>query len=108
MHVTGDVDDVPPTIGAAVYRIAQESVTNARRHARGATRIEVLVQVDDAGIRLDVHDDGDRRDIRLRPASASRHGRARDAARRHLLGRALRPSGGWTVSAVLPRSGWST
>ena len=33
---TGDLDDLGPAVGAAVYRIAQESVTNAVRHARGA------------------------------------------------------------------------
>ena len=34
-------------VGTAVYRLAQESVTNARRHARHATRIEVRVAADD-------------------------------------------------------------
>lgn len=32
-----------PTVDAAVYRIVQESVTNARRHARGASRIDARV-----------------------------------------------------------------
>ena len=39
-HLSGDLDDLRPSVGAAVYRIAQESITNAVRHARHATRIE--------------------------------------------------------------------
>ncbi|MBM7831744.1 signal transduction histidine kinase [Agromyces cerinus] len=107
VRVTGDAESVPPTIGAAVYRMAQESVTNARRHARGATRVEVLVQVDDAGIRLDVHDDG------AAAASASPgFGIVGMVERATLLGgtcaAGAAPEGGWTVTAALPRSGWST
>ncbi len=107
VRVTGDVASVPPPIGAAVYRMAQESVTNARRHARGATRVEVLVQVDDAGIRLDVHDDG------VAAASASPgFGILGMVERATLLGGTCSAGpahdGGWTVSAALPNSGWST
>ena len=107
VRVTGDIASVPPTIGAAVYRMAQESVTNARRHARGATRVEVLVQVDDAGIRFDVHDDG------VGAASASPgFGIVGMVERATLLGGTCSAGpaldGGWTVSAALPRSGWST
>ena len=61
---TGDVDALPAPVAAAVYRIAQESVTNARRHARNATRIDVRVDVADERVRLTVHDDG----RRARPA----------------------------------------
>lgn len=107
VRVTGDLASVPPTIGAALYRMAQESVTNARRHARGATRVEVLVQVDDAGVQLDVHDDG------VAAASASPgFGIVGMVERATLLGGTCSAGpaldGGWTVSAALPRSGWST
>ncbi|MFB6610274.1 sensor histidine kinase [Agromyces sp. NPDC056379] len=107
VRLAGDVESVPPTIGAAVYRMVQESVTNARRHARGATRVEVLVQVDGAGIRLDVHDDG------VAAASdAPGFGIVGMVERATLLGGTCSagraPEGGWTVTAALPRSGWST
>lgn len=107
VRVTGDLASVPPTIGAALYRMAQESVTNARRHARGATRVEVLVQVDDAGVQLDVHDDG------VAAASASPgFGIVGMVERATLLGGTCSAGpaldGGWTVSAALPRNGWST
>ena len=37
VNVARHVGDVGPTVGAALYRVAQEAITNARRHARGAT-----------------------------------------------------------------------
>lgn len=59
VELTGPVADVPTAVSSAVYRIAQESVTNARRHARHATRVAVAVVVDASTVRLRVHDDGD-------------------------------------------------
>ncbi|WP_074262045.1 sensor histidine kinase [Agromyces cerinus] len=107
VQVTGDAESVPPTIGAAVYRMAQESVTNARRHARRATRVEVLVRVDAAGIRLDVHDDGG-----PVASAAAGFGIIGMVERATLLGGTCSagpaPESGWTVTAALPRSGWST
>ena len=40
---SGDLDDLTPSVDAAVYRLAQESITNAMRHARRATQISVAV-----------------------------------------------------------------
>ncbi|MDP9465217.1 MAG: histidine kinase, partial [Actinomycetota bacterium] len=37
VHLSGGLDDLRPSVGAAVYRLAQESITNAVRHARHAT-----------------------------------------------------------------------
>lgn len=54
----GSVDELPPTVGTAVLRIAQESVTNALRHARGATRVRVVVEAGPDGARTEVCDDG--------------------------------------------------
>ena len=56
---SGDLDDVSPSVGAAIYRIAQESITNSVRHARGLTSIDVRVEGDEDCVRLTVHDDGD-------------------------------------------------
>lgn len=115
-------DAMPPAVAAAVFRIAQEAVTNARRHARGARFVSVLVRVDRAGVRLDVHDDGlgDALDDGLgdglgdgetAPAEASGYGLTGMAERVALLGGTCTagpaPGGGWAVTAVLPRAGWS-
>ena len=107
VRISGDVDELPPTIAAAMYRLAQEAVTNARRHARNATRVEVRVHAEAAGIRLDVRDDGD-------PAASASpgYGITGMIERATLLGGTCEagaaPGGGWVVTAVLPRSGWST
>lgn len=44
-------DDVPPAPGYVLYRAAQESLTNARRHAPGAI-VELAVTVADGAARL--------------------------------------------------------
>ena len=59
MTLSGDLAQLPAAMDAALYRIAQEAVTNALRHARNATLVAVHVDVDESGVRLDVHDDGD-------------------------------------------------
>ncbi|WP_141879622.1 sensor histidine kinase [Homoserinimonas aerilata] len=105
-QITGDADAVPPTVAAAVYRLVQESVTNARRHARGASRIDVLVEVHHEGVRLSVTDDGE-------PTSAGTPGFGITGMgeRAALLGGTLHAGraagGGWVVTAVLPRVGWT-
>jgi signal transduction histidine kinase len=105
--VAGDVDDLPPSIGSAIYRLAQESVTNARRHARHVTRIEVRVTADDTSVRLRVSDDGEPGPVR--PAASSGYGLAGMIERAGLLGGTCEagpnPGRGWTVTAVLPRGG---
>src|SRR4051812_42751654 len=45
--LSGEFDDLSPAVGAAIYRLAQESITNARRHARHATQVTVAVTGDD-------------------------------------------------------------
>src|SRR5680860_181678 len=57
----GNLDDLRPSVEVAIYRLAQESITNALRHARHATRINVCVTGDDDRVRLTVADDGDAR-----------------------------------------------
>src|SRR5690606_33390933 len=54
----GDLDGLSPVVGAAVFRLAQEAVTNARRHARQATRVTVAVTGEPDQVRLTVEDDG--------------------------------------------------
>jgi signal transduction histidine kinase len=53
-----DVDEMPDETVALVWRVAQEAVRNAIRHAH-ATRLDVRVQRSDGHVVLDVSDDGD-------------------------------------------------
>lgn len=105
VHIDGDLDTVPPAVGAAVFRLAQEAVTNARRHARDATRVEVGVDVDAAGVRLSVRDDGG-----SAASAAPGFGITGMRERAALLGGTCEagpaPEGGWAVTAMLPRAGW--
>ena len=105
VELTGDLDDVPATVGTAIYRLAQESVTNARRHARHASRITVRVAADGSLVRLHVSDDGEA----TRASVAGGFGLAGMAERAGLLGGTCEagpgPGRGWTVSAALPRTG---
>ncbi|WCO68104.1 histidine kinase [Iamia majanohamensis] len=97
-HLTGPVD-------AALYRLAQESITNARRHARGARRVAVRVEGTGDAVRLEVRDDG----RGGRDGREPGYGLVGMAERVELLGGTFSagpaPTGGWTVTAVLPRAG---
>jgi signal transduction histidine kinase len=104
--LSGDFAGVPPPVGAAVYRLAQESVTNARRHARHVTRIKVRVCAGHSSVRLRVSDDGDT--SVLRPGGSPGYGLIGMIERARLLGGTCEagpdPGRGWTVTAVLPRT----
>ncbi|MFF4468042.1 sensor histidine kinase [Streptomyces sp. NPDC001599] len=51
-------DGVPPAVGAAVYRITQEALTNAVRHAGPEPSVRVEVHAGPGALRLSVTDDG--------------------------------------------------
>ncbi|MFC7718967.1 sensor histidine kinase [Nonomuraea recticatena] len=110
VEIHGDVDDLRPSVGTAIYRLAQESVTNALRHARHATRIEVRVSADDTSVRLRVSDDGDPSSVPAAPSQG--YGLIGMAERADLHGGTCEagpnPDRGWTVTAVLPRKGAAT
>ncbi|WP_457100338.1 histidine kinase [Microbacterium sp. P5_E9] len=101
VQVQGDVTAVPRSVATALFRLAQEAVTNARRHARHATRVDVLVRVDAEQVRLEVRDDGG-------PAASAKAGYGTTGMRERaaLLGGTCEAGplegGGWVVTAVLP------
>jgi signal transduction histidine kinase len=107
VRLSDGLDDLRPSVGTALYRLAQESITNAVRHARHATRIEVSVVADAEDVRLTVHDDGDTGSVSAN--SGYGFGLMGMAERASLLGGSFtagpRATGGWAVTAVLPRSG---
>jgi len=105
VELTGDLDDLAPSVDAALYRLAQESITNALRHALHATRINVSVTGDDGTVRLTVRDDGDTSTTARNPSGYGLVGMTERAA---LLGGTLEagpnPDRGWIVRAVLPKT----
>ncbi len=106
VELSGDTARLSPALSGAVYRLAQESVTNAHRHARGAMRIRVEVTVDESSVRLRVQDDGGPAAV---GASSSGYGLIGMKERAQLLGGTLQAGPGaergWTVTAVLPHGG---
>lgn len=90
-------------VDAALYRIAQESLTNAVRHARDATRVVIDVSREGAAVRLRVSDDGR---AEAGPPPGPGFGLQGMAERAQLLGGSLSAGpgdeGGWVVEAVLP------
>jgi signal transduction histidine kinase len=95
--IDGNLDEVPNTIGLAAYRIVQESLTNAVKHAPGAAST-VAVSVRPDAVRLSV-------DSAAPPRRGTGLGlggmreRAESVGGRCTAG----PGGsGWLVSAVLP------
>lgn len=108
VELWGDEARVPGSVAAAAYRLVQESVTNARRHARRASRIEVTVRAGGDAVTVEVTDDGERA---AAPADVG-FGIAGMVERAEGLGGTCvagpRAGGGWVVTAVLPLRGAST
>ncbi|MGB7980027.1 MAG: sensor histidine kinase [Candidatus Nanopelagicales bacterium] len=106
VRLFGEFDDLSPAVGAAIYRLVQESITNARRHARHATRVTVAVTGDPDQVRLTVDDDGL---IGTAGRGTAGYGLVGMRERAALLGGTFRagPTAdqGWRVEAVLPRTG---
>ena len=91
--IMGQVDDLPPSVCASLYRIAQEAITNAAKHAQ-AGRVQLRLDAGPGDIVLSVEDDG--KPTGRRSRAKSRHGTSRHAgagrfARRNI---AFRAAGG--------------
>ncbi|MBP2586702.1 signal transduction histidine kinase [Streptomyces sp. PvR006] len=103
VELPDDLAGLPTQVDAAVYRLAQEALTNALRHARNASRVEIKVVTGAGRLRLRVTDDG-----QTDPGRSVNHGfgLVGMTERVQLLGGTLRagpaPEGGWTVDAELP------
>ena len=92
--------ELPTPVDAALYRLAQESLTNALRHARTATRVAIEVRREGDVVRLRVSDDG-----KPGPSTEPGFGLLGMAERAQLLGGTLTAGpgpDGWVVEAVLP------
>ncbi|MEU7894785.1 sensor histidine kinase [Nonomuraea sp. NPDC049152] len=100
--VTRELGAVPMAVGETAYRILQESLSNAMRHAPGAAVIVDLRQ-DDADLLILVSNRPPRRAV---PVSGGGHGITGMRERAELLGGSLeagpREEGGFEVRARLP------
>lgn len=99
----GEQRPLPAGLDLAAYRIAQEALTNVRRHA-AASRVDVVLRYGDAEVQLEVRDDGT--GVPAEAAGFDGHGligmRERAALYGGRLETASTDGAGFTVRAVLP------
>ncbi|GAA5203787.1 sensor histidine kinase [Streptomyces thinghirensis] len=97
-------DDVPPAVGAAAYRIVQEALTNAVRHAGPEPSVRVEVHAERGALRLAVTDDGTGPDPDGTPGFGlvGMRERARSVGGTLDAGPRGGGAGGFEVTAVLP------
>ena len=102
------LDQVPPSTGLCAYRIIQEALSNAGRHAAGAP-VAVSVHHDADTVTLQVTNGPGIAAGQRVNGHGPGHGLAGMRERVELLGGSLSagpaPGGGFTVSAVLPLGG---
>jgi signal transduction histidine kinase len=104
LQVEGSPTPLTPSVDLTAYRLVQEALTNALKHAR-ATRAEVRIRYDDREVELVVRDDG----RGAGSGDGGGHGLVGMRERVLVCGGDLqggpRPGGGYELRARLPVSG---
>jgi signal transduction histidine kinase len=98
---TGSGPAPPAAVQAAAFRIVQESLSNAVKHARPA-RVTVDVDRQDGRLVLDVHDEGQRRRTPPGTGTGLLGMRERAASVGGEVDAGPAQGGGWHVTATLP------
>ncbi|MER6957573.1 sensor histidine kinase [Streptomyces sp. NPDC000618] len=103
--VSGPVAPLDPGIELTAYRIVQEALTNARRHAPGAA-VDVELHYTGDSLDLRIRDNGPGPDRETPASDCSGHGLLGMRERAATVGGRLRsgpaPGGGFLVEATLP------
>lgn len=103
LTIDGTPAPVSPGVDISAYRIVQEGLTNALKHAQ-ATRVEVRVAHDGDWLEIEIADDGDGAGPVL---NGSGHGLTGMRERVALYGGTLdagpASAGGWRLRALMPR-----
>ncbi|RLY92313.1 sensor histidine kinase [Kocuria tytonicola] len=102
----GPEPDLPPPAQLALYRTAQEGITNARKHAGPRAAVTVRLRSGTDRVELEVSDNG----RGGRPGDTPAHGtgmgvtgmRERMASMGGTLQAGPKPDGGWLVRATVP------
>ncbi|GAB3164841.1 sensor histidine kinase [Myceligenerans halotolerans] len=103
----GEERQLPPGIGLNIYRVAQEALTNVRKHAGPSPRVTVLIRWGEREIELTVSDDGRGLASNTQPgAPGAGYGLVGMRERAELFGGRLtagpRSGGGFQVRFVVP------
>jgi signal transduction histidine kinase len=101
----GELESLDHGVQLMAYRIVQEALTNSLKHAGPGTRIQVVLTVEGARLRICVQDTGRPDGTRPEPSPEEGQGLAGMRERAALYGGTVTagpaPGGGWTVRAVL-------
>jgi len=101
LRIEGDPEPLPPGVDVSAYRILQEALTNALKHA-GPARASVVVRYGPEELELEISDDG----RSSGKGDGTGHGlvgmRERVAVVGGVLESGARPGGGFVVRARLP------
>ncbi len=103
LTIVGDVRPLPELIEVNVYRVAQEALTNARRHGGPGASADVRVRYGADGVELEVTNVG-RTAVAARPGLGLVGMRERAAASGGTLDAGPRPRGGFRVRLHVPHS----
>jgi len=103
VQIEGDAKELPAGLDLTAYRLVQEALTNAVKHAQ-ATSAAVLVRYEDGAVELEVVDDG--RGASDGSSESGGHGLVGMRERVSVYGGELeagpRPEGGFALKARLP------
>ncbi|RFA07464.1 hypothetical protein B7R21_14815 [Subtercola boreus] len=106
--IVGTPRPVSPATGLNVYRIAQEALTNCRKHAGSAVRVDARLRYLDDAIEIEVGDDGRGSSTPIASAASGPRGlglvgmRERVDAAGGILETGPKARGGYIVRARLP------
>ncbi|MGW8482863.1 sensor histidine kinase [Microbacterium sp. NPDC055903] len=100
-EVFGDPGPVPPVVAVNLYRIAQEALTNARRHAGAGASADVRLRHSQGVVELEVVNTG-RSVLTPRQGLGQLGMRERAAASGGVIESGPRERGGWRVRATVP------
>jgi signal transduction histidine kinase len=104
IHETALVRPLPTAVDAAAYRVVQEALTNAVRHAGPGSTVTLCVRLADDTLEVEVTDDG--RGAPQPGTAGGGNGLPGMAERIGALGGTLQagptPAGGFTVTARIP------
>jgi signal transduction histidine kinase len=99
-------EQLPPAVELAVYRIAQEGLTNVLRHAGPGAKVGLCLQHGERLVTVSVVDDGGTPRTGLNPKNAKGHGipgmRERVAVHGGTLTAGPATPGGWALKAEIP------
>ena len=108
LDVLGDLDDLPPAVGLSVYRVVQEGLTNAVKHAPGS-HVCVRLERSPSAVQIEVSDTGPSSGSMDAPSGGAGLGLIGLRERVSVFGGRLdagpRTGGGFSVTASLPLNG---